>query len=291
MADPLSPNQTNNSTGLAGLLAVPKYEIIPMKNVEASFKHIPRDAKVSVTVSPTKGIEATLALSQKVISFVNSPEQVNPHISARLIESSAQVKDILTRVKDLGMKEIFIVGGDSQEAAGPFKSSYDLLMAFRELDTDFRFGITAYPEGHPSIPNEVLAEDLRKKAAHANFMSTQLCFEASTIKTWLESVRSEGIDIPIQVGVAGVIDMMKLMKISTRIGVGDSIRYFSKHAGTVIKLMTGYKPSDLLDDLSPLFNNPFYNIEALHIYTFNNLEKTELWRKDQLRILGVSSLA
>jgi len=291
MADTLSRNQVQNSKGLAGLLAVPKYEIIPMKNVEASFKHIPRDAKVSVTVSPTKGIAATLALSQEIIGFVNSPEQVNPHISARLVESHAQVKDILTRVKDLGMKEIFIVGGDSPEAAGPFKASYDLLMAFRELDSDFRFGITAYPEGHPSIPNEVLAEDLRKKAAYANFMSTQLCFEANTIKTWLESVRNEGIDIPLQVGSAGVVDMMKLMKISTRIGVGDSIRYFSKHAGTVMKLMTGYKPTDLLDDLTPLFGDPFYNIEAFHIYTFNNLEKTELWRKNQLKALDMPSLA
>lgn len=291
MADTLNSNSTKNSKGLAGLLAVPKYEIIPMKNVEASFKHIPRDAKVSVTVSPTKGIEATLALSQEIIGFVNSPAQVNPHISARLVESHAQVKDILTRVKDLGMKEIFIVGGDSQEAAGPFKGSYDLLMAFRELDSDFRFGITAYPEGHPSIPNDILAEDLLKKAAHANFMSTQLCFEARTIKTWLESVRNEDIVIPLQVGVAGVVDMMKLMKISTRIGVGDSIRYFSKHAGTVVKLMTGYKPTDLLDDLDPLFNDPFYNIEAFHIYTFNNLEKTELWRKNQLKALGLPAIA
>ncbi len=289
MADTLSRNQVQNSEGLAGLLAVPKYEIIPMKNVEASFKHIPRDAKISITVSPTKGIDATLALSQEIIGFVNSPEQVNPHISARLVESHAQVKDILTRVKDLGMKEIFLVGGDSQAAAGPFKASYDLLMAFRELDSDFRFGITAYPEGHPSISHDVLAEDLRKKAAYANFMSSQLCFEAKTIKTWLESVRKEGIDIPLQVGVAGVVDMMKLMKISTRIGVGDSIRYFSKHAGTVMKLMTGYKPTDLLDDLNPLFNDSLYNIEGFHIYTFNNLEKTELWRIDQLKALGYSA--
>ena len=275
-----------NINALSELLARPKYEIIPMKNVEKSFPHIPRDAKVSVTVSPTKGIETTLQLAREITSYVNSPVQVTPHISARLVESNTQVKDILTRVQDMGMKEIFIVGGDAAEPAGPFSGSYDLLMAFRELDTDFRFGITAYPEGHPSISDEVLAEDLRRKAPHANFMSTQLCFEAETIKSWLESVRNEGIDTPLQIGVAGVVDMMKLMKISTRIGVGDSIRYFTKHAGTVMKLMTGYKPTDLLDGLMPLYGDDFYKIEGFHVYTFNNLEKTETWRRNQLEELG-----
>lgn len=275
----------DNKAALASLLAVPKYEIIPMKNVENSFQHIPKDAKVSVTVSPTKGINTTLELAKEIINYVNSPEQVNPHISARLVESHAQVKDILERVKDMGMKEIFIVGGDATEAAGPFTGSCDLLMAFRELDTEFRFGITAYPEGHPNISNEVLAEDLRKKAPYANFMSTQLCFEAATIQSWLESVRAEGIELPVQLGVAGVVDMMKLMKISTRIGVGDSIKYFTKHAGKVMKLMTGYKPNELIAGLNPFFGDPHYNIEAFHVYTFNNLEKTEGWRKEQLQEL------
>lgn len=275
-----------SSSSLKRLLSTPKYEIIPMKNVENCLAHIPRDANVSITVSPSKGIASTLELAKEVSKRLASPEQITPHLSARLVESSEQLKRILTTVKALGINEIFIVGGDSQEAAGPFKASYDLLIAIRDLDDRIRLGITAYPEGHPSIPKEVLAEDLARKAPYAQFMATQLCFEADTLKRWLEQTRHGAVSLALQIGVAGVIDMIKLMTISSRIGVGDSIRYVSKHASNVLKLMGGYKPDDLLERLTPLYDDPFYHIEAFHIYTFNNVEKTESWRQQKLQTLA-----
>ena len=271
---------------LGRLLAVPKYEIIPMKRVENSFAHIPKDAKVSVTVSPTKGIDTTLELSKTLTTYLE-PKQITPHVSARLVESHDHLKTILDRVKAMGMNEVFIVGGDASEPAGPFKGSFDLVKAIRDIDTDIRVGITAYPEGHPSISDEVLAQDLADKASYAQFMSTQLCFDAGTIKSWLEKTRGAGIDLPVQIGIAGVVDMVKLMQISSRIGVGDSIRYLSKHAGTVLKLMGGYKPDELLEELGTAFEDKSCNIEAFHVYTFNQLEKTERWRKEKLSALGV----
>ena len=271
-------------SSLKQLLEVPKYEIIPMKRVENSFEHIPKHAKVSVTVSPTKGIDTTLTLSETLTNYL-APTQITPHVSARLVESKDHVKQILERVKGMGMKELFVVGGDAAEPAGPFKGSYDLVKSIRDVDADIRLGITAYPEGHPSIPDDVLVEDLAKKAPYAQFMSTQLCFDGATIQEWLEQTRASGVDLPVQIGVAGVVDMMKLMNISSRIGVGDSLRYLTKHAGKVLQLMGGYKPNDLLADLKPIFGDPKYNVEAFHIYTFNQLEKTERWRKEQLEEL------
>jgi methylenetetrahydrofolate reductase (NADPH) len=119
-------------------------------------------------------------------------------------------------------------------------------------------------------------------------MASQLCFEAETLKHWLEQTRLAGITLPLQIGVAGVVDLAKLLSISTRIGVGDSIRYFTKHTGNVLKLMGGYKPGDLLDKLVPIYADPYFNIEGFHIYTFNNLQKTEAWRKQKLKTLGMS---
>lgn len=274
-----------SGSSLKRLLEVPKYEIIPMKRVEDSFEFIPKNAKVSVTVSPTKGIDTTLTLSETLTTYL-SPEQITPHVSARLVESKEHIKHILERVKDMEMKEVFVVGGDVEEPAGPYKGSYDLVKAIRDIDSDIRLGITAYPEGHPSIPDDVLAEDLARKAPYAQFMSTQLCFDGATIKKWLEGTRAAGVDLPLQIGIAGVVDMMKLMNISTRIGVGDSVRYLNKNVGTVLKLMGGYKPNDLLHTLDPIFGDPAYNIGGFHIYTFNQLEKTERWRKEKLSELG-----
>ena len=270
---------------LNALLEQPKYEIIPMKRVEQSFEFIPKNAKVSVTVSPSKGIEATLELADQIGKYV-APEQITPHVSARLVEGKDHVKYILERVRDLGMKEIFVVGGDASEPVGPYKGSFDLVRAIRDVDTDVRLGVTAYPEGHPSIPEEVLEQDLLNKQPYAQFMATQLCFDAATIKGWLETRREAGVTLPLQIGMAGVVDMIKLTQIATRIGVGDSLRYLTKHAGTVFKLMSGYKPDDLLENLTPIFGDPFYNVEAFHVYTFNQLEKTERWRKEKLKEIG-----
>ena len=267
---------------LTTLLEHPKYEIIPMKRVEQSFEFIPKSAKVSVTVSPTKGIEATLELAEQIASYI-APEKITPHVSARMVESKEHVAYILERVRDMGMREMFVVGGDAAEAVGPFKGSLELLRAIRDVDTDIRLGVTGYPEGHPSIPDEVLTKDLLKKQPYAQFMATQLCFDAATIKGWLRERRDAGVTLPLQIGMAGAVDTVKLVQIATRIGVGDSLRYLTKHAGTVFKLMGGYKPDELLENLSPIFDDPTYNVEAFHIYTFNQLEKTERWRKEKLK--------
>jgi methylenetetrahydrofolate reductase (NADPH) len=272
---------------LARLLTTPKYEVIPVKNVEATFAFIPRDAKVSVTVSPTKGIDATLELTQHLSKLVK-PENITPHISARLLESEEQLSDLLQRFEGLGIQELFLVGGDTQPPRGPLANSYELVQAIRAVNTNFRLGITAYPEGHPSISNEVLLEDLRRKQPHVQFMSTQLCFDASTIKSWLEHTRHAGITLPVQIGIAGAVDIIKLTQIAARIGVGDSLRYLTKHAGHIFKLMTGYKPDDLVRGLEPLYDDPFYNVMGFHVYTFNQLEKTERWRQETLNVLGVT---
>jgi methylenetetrahydrofolate reductase (NADPH) len=280
---------TLNKNALTSLLQKPKYEILPMKNVEQQFAFIPSEAKVTVTVSPSKGNSATLELSEQLSKTI-SPERITPHISARLVESKEHLNSILKHTRDLGIKELFIVGGDTQTPAGPFANSFELVRAIRDIDADIRLGITAYPDGHPSIPNEMLLEDLQRKAPYAQFMSSQLCFDGEKISRWLEQTRNLGINLPLLVGVAGVVDIIKLTQIATRIGVGDSVRYLSKHAGTVFRLLGGYKPDELLEQLTPTLADETNNVAGFHIYTFNQLEKTERWRKDILQKLGSQSL-
>jgi methylenetetrahydrofolate reductase (NADPH) len=280
---------TLNKNALVSLLQKPKYEILPMKNVEQQFAFISAEAKVTVTVSPSKGNSATLELSQQLSKTI-APERITPHFSARLVESQEQLKNILLTTKQLGIKELFIVGGDTQTPAGPFANSFELIQAIRDIDSEIRLGITAYPDGHPSISNDVLLEDLQHKAPYAQFMSTQLCFDASKISQWLGQVRSQEMTLPVQIGIAGVVDIIKLTQIATRIGVGDSVRYLSKHAGTVFKLLGGYKPDELLENLGDTLTNESSNVAGFHIYTFNQLEKTERWRKDTLQKLGSQSL-
>ncbi len=74
--------------------------------------------------------------------------------------------------------------------------------------------------------------------------------------------------------------MHKLISISARIGVGDSVRFLSRHMGLVRR--STYSPDKLIMGLAEVIADPSAKIEALHFYTFNQVESTEAWRKDWL---------
>ena len=75
-----------------------------------------------------------------------------PHIAARLVTDGAHLNGILERLASLDDRDIFVVGGDSEQPRGPFSSAGALLAAIRDAKHQFdEVGIAAYPEGHPFI--------------------------------------------------------------------------------------------------------------------------------------------
>lgn len=48
----------------------------------------------------------------------------------------------------------------------------------------------------------------------------------------------------------------------------------------------GYSPDALLTALAPLYADPNAAVEGFHIYTFNQAETTERWRKAFVAELG-----
>ncbi len=65
------------------------YEIIPMKSAEIAISDLPPGARVSITCSPVKGIDATMALTDRIRGLGHHPI---PHIAARLVESTEHVQ-------------------------------------------------------------------------------------------------------------------------------------------------------------------------------------------------------
>jgi methylenetetrahydrofolate reductase (NADPH) len=66
-----------------------------------------------------------------------------------------------------------------------------------------------------------------------------------------------------------------------KIGVGDSMRFLSKHTSLAARLLRPgpYAPDTLVARLAPYLDDPYYNIGGLHINTFNQVESTETWRQ------------
>jgi methylenetetrahydrofolate reductase (NADPH) len=271
-----------HNEALIEALAHPRFELIPIKDVEEQAAYLPRGATVTVTCSPARGIEHTLLhAEQLVLQGIHTV----PHISARLVAGTTHLREILQRMDQLNLREIFVVGGDAKQPAGSFSGALDLLRAMAEIGHNLdQVGVAAYPEHHPLIDDETLRRALVDKQQYATYMVTQICFDPDTIVAWLADTRQRGIALPVYIGLPGVVDTVQLLRISMKIGVSTAARFASKHAGLAARLLKpgSYQPTELVERLAPSFGDPWYNIRGLHFNTFNQVRNTEQWRQQML---------
>ena len=268
---------------VAELLAHARYEVLPFGDVEeAVLEHVPTDVTLTVTVSPRKGIEHTLDVAQRLIGHGYS---VVPHVSARLVRDRAHLRELLARVDDMGAHDVFVVAGDADEPAGEFEGAAPLLEAIAELGHRFEeVGITGYPESHPVISDETTIQAMFDKARFATYIVSQICFDPAVTLGWVERVWDRGTRLPIYIGIPGAVPRTKLMRVSTSIGLGASVRFLRKHRGWMSKAIRpgGFDPDALIDGLAPGFEDPQRKIAGFHIFTFNDVEDTERWRRGHL---------
>ena len=268
---------------LAGFLRHPGYEVIPLQGTEeAVVEHVPRDIALTVTASPGKGTLATIELAERLAGHGFG---VAPHLSARLIRDKTELGEILQRLHEAGIRRAFVVAGDVDEPAGEFEGAAGLLRTMSEIGHDLdEVGITGYPESHPKISDEMTIQAMYDKVPYATYIISQICFDAEVISDWARRVRSRGVRLPIRVGMPGYVNRQKLLRISASVGVGESARFLRRQRNWLLKMFLpgGYSPDRLIEGLKPGFADPESNIWGLHIYTFNEVQTTEAWRREML---------
>jgi methylenetetrahydrofolate reductase (NADPH) len=274
---------------LVSFLSAPRYEVLPTEDVEERvLTSVPRDVTITVTASPRRGIEATLSLAERLGKH---GYQVVPHISARLIRDEAHLRDVLERVVAIGRREIFVIAGDAKEPAGQFPDSVSLLTALMTEPHGLReIGITGYPERHSFIDDDLTIQAMWDKRRIATYIVSNLCFDPRVVKKWVARVRRRGVQLPIHIGLAGVADPAKLLRISTRIGVVDSARFLRGHTNWFMRMLRpgGYDPTRFTSALLPEVALPERNVAGLHVFTFNEIEPTERWRQETLASLAAA---
>ena len=274
---------------LKRLVAEPRFELIPLRTALEKAEALPSGSAVTVTASPSHGIEATFDLAEGVAAMGH---EATPHLSAHMIRDGAHLGELLARARASGFRSAFVVGGDARDK-GAFHDGLMLLRAIHEAGNPFEtIGVPAYPEGHGDIPDDVLMRVLREKQALAQHMSTQMCFDPDAVTSWVAHVRGAGITLPIHLGTPGVAEITKLMTIAARIGVADTHRFLVKNVRFVTRLIRSggfYRPDGLLEGLAPSAADPGIGISGLHLYTFNAVNATEAWRRaylDRLQVLA-----
>ena len=271
-------------TRVAELLATSRFEVIPLDGVEEEvLAHVPVDVTVTITASPTKGLEPTFALAAQLAAH---GYEVVPHLSARLVRDAKELDEIVARLRELALDDLFVVAGDASEPAGDFAGASELLDALEALGRPFsRLGITGYPESHPLIDDETTIASMFAKARHATYIVSQVCFDPAVTARWIDDVWARGTRLPVYVGIPGVVGRAKLLRVSTRIGIGDSLRFLRKNGGFAGRLLRpgGFDPDALVDGLGPALASG--RVAGFHVFTFNDLQETEDWRRARLEVV------
>jgi methylenetetrahydrofolate reductase (NADPH) len=269
-----------SGSSLLAVLQRPRYEVLPLDGVaEEVVAHLPPGSKVTLTASPSRGLEATLTVAE---ALAPRDYSVVPHLSARLIRDRAHLEEIVARLRAIDVREVFVIAGDARQPAGEYAGAAELLAAMGELRESFaEIGISGYPESHRFISDETTIEAMFAKEPMATYIVSQICFDAGTIATWVKRVRDRGTHLPIWIGVPGAVDTRKLMRTSLRIGLGESVRFLRSQHGLLRRFLSPrrYAPTDLLEQLSPTFADPSARVGGIHVYTFNELKETETWRR------------
>lgn len=256
---------------------------MPVEGAEQGvIAHVPRELTVTVTSSPTRGVDATLELTARLGAC---GYRVVPHLASRLVRDRAHLRELLARLHDLGARELFVVAGDIHRPAGTFEGAAQLLAAMAEIGHGFEdIGITGYPESHAFISDEATIQAMFDKEPLATYIVSQICFDPEVIGSWIRRVRDRGVGLPIHIGLPGPIAATKLLRLSGRIGLGESARFLRRHGNWLGRLMLphAYRPEDLLARLAPHLARPDNRVAGLHLFTFNEIERAERWRRETI---------
>jgi methylenetetrahydrofolate reductase (NADH) len=250
-----------------------RYEILPFARGEEEAARLPEPVHLTITTSPKHGLDHTVEVATRVRSLGH---KVTVHLTARMVRDRAHLDELLATMADAGVDDAFVIGGDASPPHGPYASAGELLPLIHGHPRRPRtLGIAGYPEGHPLIEAGELDAALHAKAPLADYITTQLCFDPKTVLAWIAKTRDEGIELPVIVGLPGMVDRAKLLEISMRVGVGPSLSFLRKQRGLLNLLrLSASSAESLYNALAP-----HRELAGFHYFTFNRLLET--WRWEQ----------
>ena len=214
--------------------------------------------------------------------------RVMPHFPARIIRDRATLADWIARYRgEAGIDQALLLAGGVAAPVGDFHSSMEL-METGLFDGFRRLHVAGHPEGNrdidPDGSDRNVMEALRWKQKFAETtdaemaLATQFCFEAAPVIAWAERLKSEGIRLPIHIGIAGPAKLQTLLKFAIACGVGPSLRVLQRRARDVTKLVLPFEPTEVVSDLARhKAANPGFLIERVHVFPLGGIKTSADW--------------
>jgi methylenetetrahydrofolate reductase (NADPH) len=233
-------------------------EIGPHTDLET----LPSVKDVYVTLLPGEDYVKTAEKSGDLVKKGFNPV---PHFPARSITNENQLKDYISRCKDLGVKQVLVIGG-SRDPIGDFDSSIQILET--GLFDGIKIGIAGHPEGSPDISDSNLEKAMIDKKPYADYIVTQWLLNSQPIIDFISKQ-----SIPVHVGITGPMKISSLIKFANIVGAKNSINFLKSNFTKALDLLKPKDPNELIGKVKEFTVN-------FHIYTFGGLKETNRWLKE-----------
>ncbi len=246
-------------------------------------EHIAPGTKVAVTFLPGSDYRDTIATAARLRREGFEPA---PHIAARSLKNRQQLEDYVKGLRnEADVRQVVVLGGAVDRPVGDYSDSMQLLES-GVLDKHGikKIGVAGHPEGSPDIRDEDVDAALRWKNAFAErtdaqmYIVTQFVFDAAPIIAWDKKIQAAGNTLPVHIGLPGLATLKTLINHARACGIGASMRWLTRQAKDVRKLMSVKAPDVLTSDLAAYWaDNPNCGIQRVHMYPLGGMRKSAAW--------------
>ena len=251
-----------------------------LENIENLW---PKNTRVYIAHLEGTTIEDMLVTAKRIKSASFIPM---PHFPARIIKDNKVLEDWINRYSEIGVNEALLLAGGVDRPLGNLSNSMELLSTglFEKYGFE-RLNVAGHPEGNKDIdPNgsdiNVMnalkwKQDYSKDTKVKISIATQFLFESKPVIDWANKILSNGITLPINIGIAGPAKLQTMIKFAIACGVGPSLRVLERRAKDITKLLFPFEPTNILTELADYKeNNPNTNIEGIHFFPLGGIEKS-----------------
>ena len=162
---------------------------------------------------------------QTIQDMLNEGLNAAPHLAC-IGASYDEVKQLLQRYYDMGVKHIVALRGDAPSGMGliseeSFQYAEELVRFIRqEFGQHFYIEVAAYPEFHPQAKNaqQDVLHFVQKCQAGADSAITQFFYNTDAYFHFVDAVRAQGIQTPIVPGIMPIFDFAKLSRFTESCG-------------------------------------------------------------------------
>lgn len=251
--------------------------------VKAIAQSLPYQMPVMVPSLPGKPLDALLPSLQALHDVGLEPV---PHLPARHIGSRQELRDFLqSAVQEAGVRKVLLIGGDQRQASGPFADTGALLSSELLAQQGIReVGLAAYPEGHPTIPSDVLFQSLSGNAAAAgaqglgSFVITQFTLTPQRIPDLCSRLAVAVPETPVYAGIPGPATHEQLVHFARYCGVSTSLTAVSGVGVKLAQVVDHERSGQQLGLLASYSAaHPASNLVGVHIYAFGGVQETADW--------------